>query len=103
MGKIIFCANKYGNVHAAGKKQNKATKKNSSEECIIKLLYFNYYKSQHVRHYFFAEGPHFKTRATVFKQWESVNIFASILVKIQPHYHSMSIPKRFNEITVKFS
>lgn len=55
MGEIIFCANKCGNVNAADKK------KNSSEECIIKLLYFNYYKSQHVLHSFFAEGPHSKT------------------------------------------
>lgn len=41
----------------------------------------------------------------MFKQWESgeVNMLASILVKNQPHYHHMSIPKRFNEITVKFS
>lgn len=30
-------------------------------------------------------------------------MLASILVKIQPHYHHMSIPKMFNEITAKFS
>lgn len=30
-------------------------------------------------------------------------MLASILVKIQPHYYHLSIPKRFNEITVKFS